>query len=182
MANIVLGVTGSIAAYKAAQMASTLRGKGHEVQAVITECGLKFITADTFLALTKRRALTDLFDANDEFNPLHVSLSEWADLILIAPATANTIGKIACGLADDVLSCAVMATRCPIIIAPAMNDLMWGNSAVQRNVGTLKEMGIRFIEPESGRLASGKIGTGRLADVAKIIEMVESVLKETKKG
>lgn len=175
--NIVLGVTGSISAYKAADIANQLTKNGHDVHVVLTEGGERFITALTLQTLTKNRVHTNAFDEGDPAVVQHIDLAEKADLVLIAPATGNIIGRIAVGLADDLLSAVVMAAadRVPVYIAPAMNTHMYENSIVQDNIGKLQELGYHFIEPKESMLACGTYGRGALADVDTIVETVELV-------
>ena len=173
---VVLGVTGGIAAYKAADIASKLTQAGAKVEVVMTEAATRFVTPLTFRGLTGRPVVTTMWDLASEFSIEHVSLAEAADVVAIAPATANTIAKLAAGLADDMLSCTVLATRAPVILAPAMNDNMFENTVTQDNLAKLKARGFTIIDPEYGRLASGKMGLGRLADIEKIIGTVRQVL------
>jgi len=174
---IVLGVTGSIAAYKAADLVSKLKQRGGEVFTVITRAGLEFITPLTFETLSGNRVYTYLFEEQRQFDPVHISLASRADLVLIAPATANFIGKMAAGLADDLLSSVVMATRAPVLIAPAMNTGMYENRIVQSNIKKLADLGVIFIGPESGYLACGYEGKGRLASTDTIIQEIEAILR-----
>jgi len=173
---IVLGITGSIAAYKAAEIATKLTGDGARVEVVMTEAATKFITPLTLRSITHRPVVTDMFDLASEFSIEHVALAEAADAILIAPATANVIAKLAAGIADDMLCCTVLATEAPVIVAPAMNVNMFQNSITQDNLAKLKARGFTIIGPAHGRLASGKIDWGRLAEVDKIIGTVQQVL------
>jgi len=173
---IVLGITGSIAAYKAAEIATKLTGDGAKVEVVMTEAATKFITPLTLRSITHRPVVTDMFDLASEFSIEHVALAEAADAILIAPATANVIAKLAAGIADDMLCCTVLATEAPVIVAPAMNVNMFQNSITQDNLAKLKARGFTIVGPAHGRLASGKIGWGRLAEVDKIIGTVQQVL------
>ena len=173
---IVLGITGGIAAYKAADLASKLTQAGAKVETVMTEVATKFITPLTLRNITHRQVVTDMFEPASEWNEHHIGLAEAADAIIIAPATANTIAKLAAGIADDMLGCIVLATESPIIVSPAMNDVMYHNSITQENIAKLKARGFTVIEPEYGRLASGKMGQGRLLDTPKIIEVVKEVL------
>jgi phosphopantothenoylcysteine decarboxylase / phosphopantothenate---cysteine ligase len=177
---IVLGVTGGIAAYKAADLASKLTQAGAKVKTIMTKSALEFITPLTFRNLTGQPVVTDMFDLDSEYSVEHVALAEEANLLVIAPATANIIAKIACGIADDSLTCTVLATTAPVIIAPSMNDNMYKNSITQENLEKLKTRGFTCVEPEYGRLASGKIGQGRLADTEKIIDAVKSALEKAK--
>lgn len=173
---IVLGITGGIAAYKAADLASKLTQAGARVEVVMTEAATKFVTPLTLRNITHRPVITDMFELASEWSEEHIALAEAADAVVIAPATANTIARLAAGIADNMLGTMVLATKAPVIIAPAMNDLMYSNSVTQANVTKLKARGFTFIEPEYGRLASGKMGKGRLPETAKIIEVIEQVL------
>lgn len=177
--NIVLGVTGSIAAYKAADIISRLKKNGHDVDVILTKNGSKIITPLTLQTLSKNKVYMDMFEEITPKEVKHISLAEKADLLLIAPATANIIGKIAGGIADDFLSTVVMAAanNTPIYIAPAMNTNMYENPIVQENIEKLKSWGYRFIEPKESMLACGTLGKGALADVDAIIEAVEGSIK-----
>jgi phosphopantothenoylcysteine decarboxylase/phosphopantothenate--cysteine ligase len=177
---IVLGITGGIAAYKAADLASKLTQAGATVETVMTEAAQKMITPLTLRNITHRPVVTDMFEIASEYSVEHIALAEAADVVIIAPATANTISKLAAGIADNMLGCIVLATRAPVIIAPAMNDIMYQNTVTQENLGRLKARGFTIIEPEYGRLASGKMGKGRLPETAKIIEVIERVLGQKK--
>lgn len=170
---IILGITGSIAAYKAADIASRLSQAGARVTAVLTEPGARFITPLTLESITGNEVFTSLWHEKSGIN--HITLAEKADVVLIAPATANTIAKLAGGLADDMLSCVVLATRAPVIIAPAMHTAMYENPATQGNIELLKKRGFIFIEPGEGRLASGGYGRGRLRDADFITGTVKWV-------
>ena len=169
---VVLGVTGGIAAYKAADLASRLVQAGMIVKTVMTYSATEFVTPLTFRSLTGQPVVTEMFDLESEYNVEHVALAEAADVVVIAPATANIIAKIACGIADDSLTCTVLATEATVIIVPSMNDNMYKNTVTQENIEKLKKRGFVIVEPEYGRLASGKIGQGRLAEISKIIEAV----------
>ena len=173
--NIVLGVTGSISAYKAADIANQLHKDGHDVHVVMTEGGCRFITPMTMQTLSKNKVHTDAFEEDDPAAVTHIDLAEKADLILIAPATANIIGKIAGGIADDLLTAVVMAAaeRTPVIIAPAMNTFMYENPIVQDNIDKLQSLGYRFIEPREAHLACGTTGRGALAEVEDIVRIAE---------
>jgi len=175
---IVLGITGGIAAYKAADIASKLTQAGVKVETVMTEAATRFITPLTLRNLTGRPVVTDMFEMASEYNEEHIALAEAADAVVIAPATANTIARLAAGIADNMLGCVVLATEAPVIIAPAMNDVMYKNSVTQENLSKLKARGFTIIEPEYGRLASGKMGLGRLPETARIIEVIEKALSE----
>ncbi len=173
---IILGVTGGIAVYKAADLASKMTQDGARVEVVMTEAATKFVSPLTFKTLTHTKVITDMFDAPIEYDETHISLSEAADAVVIAPATANTIAKIAAGMADNMLTGIVLATRVPVIVAPAMNVNMWENPVTQENINKLKSRGFIIVEPGYGRLASGKMGRGRLADVEVIIGTIKQVL------
>ncbi len=173
---IVLGVSGSIASYKAADIASKLMQAGGLVDVVLTQSAQQFITPLTFRSLTHRLVITDLFDANSEDPLEHVEIARQADAIVIAPATANVMAKLAHGLADDALSTIVLATESPVLIAPAMEHHMWANTATQSNVAVLKERGFEFAGPNEGRLASGAVGSGRLVETAEILEALGEIL------
>jgi len=177
---IVLGITGGIAAYKAADLASKLTQAGARVETVMTEAATKMITPLTLRNLTHRQVVTDMFELASEWSEEHIALAEAADAIIIAPATANTISKLAAGIADNMLGCVVLATKAPVVIAPAMNDVMYRNSVTQENIEKLRDRGFTVIEPEYGRLASGKMGKGRLPETAKIISAIEKALGQKK--
>ncbi len=160
--NIVLGVTGSIAAYKIANLASMLVKLNASVHVIMTKNACQFITPMTLETLTGNKCIIDTFDRNFSFDVKHVSLAKLADIILIAPCTANIIGKIAGGICDDMLTTTVMATKAPVVISPAMNTGMWENPILQDNIKKLESYGYHFIEPVSGRLACGDIGSGKM--------------------
>ncbi len=174
--NVVLGVSGSIAAYKAADLASKLVQAGADADVVMTTAAEEFIAPTTFEAITRRPVTTGLFQANSELNIDHVALALRADVVLVAPATANTLAKLALGLADDPLGATVLATEAPLVIAPAMDAHMWDNPATTRNVETLRSAGVKFAGPNTGRLASGLLGMGRMAEPIEIVGHVRSVL------
>jgi phosphopantothenoylcysteine decarboxylase / phosphopantothenate---cysteine ligase len=176
---IVLGVTGSISAYKAAEIASYFTKAGHRVDVIMTKEAGEFIGAMTFRNITHRPVVTTMWDPNSEFSVEHVALAEAADVLLIAPATANVIAKVAAGIADDMLTCTALATKAPIVIAPAMNDNMWANPVTQENVSKLKKWGVTFVGPAYGRLASGKSGLGRLTELEEIYGVTLKVLGKT---
>jgi len=173
---IVLGITGSIAAYKAANIASQLTQAGARVEAVMTESATRFITPLALRSLTGRPVVTDMFEPSTEYHLEHVALAEAANVVVIAPATANTIAKLAAGIADDILTCTVLATNAPVIIAPAMHASMLQNSITQDNLARLKARGFTIVEPGYGHLASGKASWGRLADTETIIGTIKQVL------
>ena len=178
--SIVLGVTGSIAAYKAVEVVSSLMKQGDTVTVIMTSNAQRFVNPVTFQSISKSRVITDLFIDTGNYDPNHVSLAEHADIVVVAPATANFIGKVVSGIADDVLTCTVMAARFPVIIAPAMNDSMYLNPIVQENIKKLKKLGYVIIEPEEGRLCTGRVGIGRLAPVEKIVGVINEELKKKK--
>jgi len=172
--NIVLGVTGSIAAHKAADLASLLTKQGCELRVVMTADALHFITPLPFRTLSRHAVVTNLYDEEEGWQPTHIKLADEADLLLIAPATANLIAKLAHGIADDALTCIALAlnTKARTLIAPAMNGKMWLHAATQQNVVTLKARGAEFIGPDEGLLSCGYEGLGRLWPVEKIAAQV----------
>ncbi len=178
--NIVLGVTGSIAAYKAAELASQLTKHGCEVHVVMTADALRFITPLPFKTLSRHPVITDLYDEEEGWQPTHIKLADEADLLLLAPATANTLAKLAMGLANDALSCVALALnpQAKTLIAPAMNGKMWLHPATQQNVATLKSRGAEFIGPEEGLLSCGYEGLGRLWPVEKVVERAVEILAQ----
>ena len=173
---IILGITGSIAAYKAAEIASQLTQAGAKVNVIMTKEAIEFISPVTFRALTGNPVVTEMFDLASEFSIEHVSLAKSADIVVIAPATANIIAKLAAGFADDMLCCTVLATKAPVLIAPAMETNMYNNPATQDNLSKLKARDFVIIAPATGWLASGKEGLGRLADINDIIGSIRQVL------
>ena len=175
---VVIGVTGGIAVYKALDVISALRKKDIEVHVIMTESASKFVNLLTFQSISQNMVVTDMFAEPKAWEIQHISLAQKADLMLIAPATANVIGKISNGIADDMLSTTVMATKAKVLIAPAMNTNMYQNPIVQNNISKLKDFGYKFIEPASGRLACGDIGIGKLADVNTIVERVIEELED----
>ncbi len=173
---VVLGVTGSIAAYKAVDIASKLTQAGAIVDVVMTKAAMEFVTPLTFRSITHRPVVTEMFDTTSEFSIEHVALAEQAQLVVIAPASANTIAKLATGTADDMLSLTVLATKAPVILAPAMDVNMYQNPITQENINKLKERGFTIVGPAYGRLASGKEGVGRLADLDEILGTIRLIL------
>jgi len=173
---VVLGVTGSIAAYKAVDIASQLNRAGVKVDVVMTKEATKFVSPLSFRAITGRVVATDMFDASSELNVTHIALASAADVVAIAPATANIIAKLAAGLADDALCCTVLATKAPVVIAPAMDANMYENPVTQENVSKLKKRGFVFVGPKFGKLVSGVEGLGRFADTGEIIGVISQVL------
>lgn len=176
MSRIILGVTGSIAAYKAADLASLLSKAGHEVTCVLTKEALEFITPLTLQVLSRNPVITDLFAEKEGWQPGHIQLADRADLLLIAPATANVLASMTYGFANDALTAIALATRAPILIAPAMNGKMWEHPATVENVTKLRSRGAHFVEPAQGMLACGYEGVGRLAPVEEIVAAVENFL------
>lgn len=175
---VVIGVTGGIAVYKALDVISALRKKDIEVHVIMTESASKFVNPLTFQSISQNMVVTDMFAEPKAWEIQHISLAQKADLMLVAPATANIIGKISNGIADDMLSTTIMATKAKVLIAPAMNTNMYENKIVQNNISKLKDFGYKFIEPASGRLACGDVGIGKLADVNTIVERVLEELEE----
>ncbi len=176
---IILGVTGSIAAHKAADLASLLTKQKCDVRVVMTADAQRFITPLPFKTLTRNPVVTDLYEEDEGWKPTHIELADAADLLLIAPATANVIAKLAHGLADDALSCIALALNpaAQILIAPAMNGKMWLHPATQANVATLKQRGVEFIGPDAGLLSCGYEGVGRLWPVEKIAAQAVAQLR-----
>ncbi len=172
--NIVLGITGSIAAYKAADLTSQLTKLGHEIHVVMTRAATEFITPLTLQVLSRQPVLVSLEDEKNSSKPGHIELADNADLFLVAPACADTLGQFAHGLAPDPLSAIYLAlpSETPKFIAPAMNGKMWHHPATQRNLAQLKEDGVRFVDPAEGDLACGYQGTGRLAEIADILKEI----------
>jgi phosphopantothenoylcysteine decarboxylase/phosphopantothenate--cysteine ligase len=177
MSLIALGVTGGIGAYKAVEVARGLQQRGHEVVAVMTHAATRFVGPVTFEAITRRRVITDQFESGANADIEHVALASTIDLLLIAPATANIIGKLANGIADDFLSTLYTATRAPVLIAPAMNTNMFAHDAIRRNLETLAARGVRFVDPGEGYLACGWIGKGRLAEPDAIVAAADAMLR-----
>ena len=176
--HIVLGVSGSIACYKAADIASKLMQAGALVDVALTRAAQEFVTPLTFRSLTHRPVITDMFDAQSADPLEHVEVARRADAVVIAPATAHVMAKLAHGLADDALSTIVLATTAPVLIAPAMEHHMWTNVATQANVAALRERGVVFAGPNEGRLASGAVGSGRLVETADILDALSGILSQ----
>jgi len=172
---VVLGITGSIAAYKAADLTSKLVQAGVEVRVIMTESATKLVQPQTFLTLSRQPVVTDLW-ALPSWQPEHIALAERAALLAVVPATANTLGKMANGIADDALSTFALSHTGPVLVAPAMNPRMWGHPAVQANCALLRERGVSFVAPGTGRVACGEEGTGRLAPVEEILAAVLAVV------
>lgn len=175
---VVLGVTGSIAAYKAADLASSLKKAGGLVDVILTAEAQKFITPLTFSALTHRPVITNLWDEQTYLGSTHIQLADEADLVLIAPATAHILAQMAHGFASDALTCTLLATQAPILVAPAMNGKMWEHAATQTNIALLKSRGIEFVEPDKGMLSCGYKGVGRLAPVDTILAQALRLLEK----
>jgi phosphopantothenoylcysteine decarboxylase/phosphopantothenoylcysteine decarboxylase/phosphopantothenate--cysteine ligase len=179
MKEVVLGVTGSIAAYKAAEIANILVKDKINVNVIMTNAAVKFITPLTFQTLTKNKVYTDIFEEIAYSDVRHISLAQKADCCVIAPATANIIGKIASGIADDMLSTVIMAVRNkPVIICPAMNTAMYENAVVQDNIAKLQSRGYQFVDPRESLLACGNLGKGALADINTIVAAVKNAIGE----
>ena len=176
MSLIALGVTGGIGAYKAVEIARGLQKQGHDVVAVMTRAACRFVGPLTFEAITRHRVISDQFEPGMNADIEHIALASTVDLLLVAPATANIIGKFAGGIADDFLSALYLATRAPVLIAPAMNTNMWEHEAVRHNIEVLGTRGVRFVDPGSGFLACGWIGKGRLAEPEDIVAAAGEIL------
>jgi len=177
VALIALGVTGGIGAYKAVEVVRGLQKRGHDVVAIMTATATKFVGPVTFEAITRRPVITDQFEPGANADIEHIALASTIDLLLVAPATANILGKFANGIADDFLSTLFIATRAPVLVAPAMNTQMFSNAAVRANLDTLTARGVRFVEPGEGYLACGWIGKGRLAEPDEIVAAAEAMLR-----
>ena len=177
---VLLGITGGIAAYKMANVASALRKTGAEVHCILTQNATQFITPLTFETLSNNRCIVDTFDRNFQYDVAHISLAKKADVILIAPATANVIAKLAHGLADDMLTTTVLASRCPKLIAPAMNTAMLENPATQENLATLRRYGFTVIEPATGMLACKDVGSGKLPEPEVLCEEIYRIIAREK--
>src|SRR5688572_2469702 len=175
---VVIGVTGGIACYKAVELVRLLVNGGFHVQVIMTRGALEFVTPLTFQTLSGNPVATETFDLTQESQIGHINLADSADAFVIAPATANVIGKIAGGIADDLLTTVLMATQAPVLVAPAMNVHMYENPILQENLRKLRRIGYHLMEPAEGFLACGYEGKGRLPDAEKIVEAVEGVLKK----
>ncbi len=178
--NIIVGISGGIAAYKSVNLIRLLIKNGAHVKVVVTANALQFVTKVTLESISQHKVYSDVFDAENDYTTAHVSLTDWGDMFVVAPATANIIGKFASGIADDALSTSLLAFDKDIFIAPAMNCKMWDNFAVRKNCYYLKENGIHFIEPESGFLACGYDGKGRMAEPETIVASLENFLNNNK--
>lgn len=178
--NIVLGVTGGIAAYKSATLIGQLKKEGANVKVIMTRHATEFITALTLSTLSGNKVVVEQFEPITQFDTEHISLAKWADLFLIVPATANILGKVANGIADDMLSTTILATKAPVVFAPAMNTNMYENKIVQENMKKLQSYGYHFIEPQTGMLACQDVGVGKLASLDTILEKAIDTLGEVK--
>lgn len=176
---VVLGICGGIAAFKATHIASLLRQRGAEVKCIMTEHATKLITPLTMREISGNPVAVSMFGDTPEFNVEHIALARWADIFVIAPATANILGKVACGIADDMLSTTIMATKAPVLFVPAMNSNMYLNPVVQDNMARLKRFGYEIMEPASGHLACGIIGIGRLPEPEEIVDRIELTVCRT---
>jgi len=179
---ILLGVTGGVAAYKAVDLASKLTAAGAAVKTVMTENACQLIQPKSFEAVTHSAVYRSLWQTTEEYEISHISLVDWADVVVVAPATANIIGKIANGICDDLLSTVLcVCWQKPALIAPAMNDNMWKNPVVQRNIETIKQTGFELIGPETGRLACGTEGLGRMTEPVDILKAIEALASKTER-
>ena len=175
--SVILGVTGSIAAYKACEIISLLKKADIDVEVLLTKEAKAFITPLTLQTLSGNKVVEDMFEITTEWNPVHTSLADKAELVLIAPATANLIGKLANGICDDILTCVVFATKAPVLVAPAMNEKMYRHKIVQENIEKLKRAGYKFIGPIKGHLACGCTDIGHLAEVNDIVNEAKRLLR-----
>jgi phosphopantothenoylcysteine decarboxylase/phosphopantothenate--cysteine ligase len=181
--NILLGVSGGVAAYKAVDLASKLTAAGAKVNTIMTENACQFVGPKSFEAVTGSAVFTTLFSAPEEYKSSHITLRDWADIVVIAPATADIIGKIANGICDDLLSTTLCACwNKPTLVAPAMNNNMWTNPAVQHNINTIKKMGFILIGPARGRLACGTEDVGRMAEPQEILEAIAKIASKFNRG
>src|SRR6202166_2821516 len=173
---LALLVSGGIAAYKVVDLASALTQAGCQVRVAMTSSAMRFVGPATFQGVTGNPVLTGLWPSGGAPEP-HVALGDWAELILLAPATANVIGGVAAGRSDDIVTATLLAARCPVVIAPAMNDAMWSKQVVKENVASLRHRGMTVVEPETGHLASGHVGTGRLAEASKLMKAMAGAVR-----
>ena len=181
--SVLLGVSGGVAAYKAVDLASKLTALGAVVKTVMTENACRFVGPKSFEAVTCSAVFTSLWSPPEDHKSTHIALVDWADIVVVAPATANIIGKAANGICDDLLSTTLCAASArPVLLAPAMNNNMWNSPAVQRNVRALKEMGLELVGPVEGRLANGAMGMGRMAEPQEILAAIEKTLLRIKRG
>ena len=184
--NVLLGVSGGIAAYKSVDLASKLTAAGVRIQTVMTQNATRLVGPASFGAVTRSAVFTDLWSMPEDYKIGHIALADWADVVVVAPATANIIGKAANGICDDLLStilcaCSPLLQSGKVLMAPAMNNNMWSNPAVQRNTKTLQEMGYKIIGPAEGRLACGTEGPGRMSEPQEIIEAIKTIVLKMKK-
>jgi phosphopantothenoylcysteine synthetase/decarboxylase len=184
--NILLGVTGGVAAYKAVDLAGKLNVAGARVKTVMTEAACRLVGPKSFEAVTQSAVFTTMWSTPEEYQISHIALLDWADVVVVAPATANILGKIANGICDDMLStticaCWPLVESAAALLAPAMNNNMWANPAVQHNVKTIKEMGFQLIGPVEGRLACGAEGIGRMSEPQDILDAIEKIASNIKK-
>lgn len=177
MAKILIGISGGIAVYKTASLVSYLKNNGHEVKIIMTKHATEFVQPLTFKTLSKQEVITDMFAENEPSIVSHIYYAQEYDLIVVAPATANIIGKVANGIADDILSSTIIAATIPIIFVPSMNSYMYENKIVQENINKLKEYGFNFIEPDMGMLACGVEGKGKYPKIEKIVNKINEVLE-----
>lgn len=175
--SIILGVTASIAAYRACEIAGALVRESFDVQVLLTKEARAFITPLTLQTLSRNKVIEDMFELPEKWDPVHTSIADKASLILIAPATANIIGKLASGICDDILTCVVFATKAPVLIAPAMNEKMYKHRIVQQNIEKLKEIGYKFVGPIKGHLACGHEDIGHIAETNDILKEAKRLLK-----
>ena len=173
---VIVGVTASIAAYKACEIVNLLRKDSFDVRVIVTKDALEFVTPLTLQTLSGNKVLADIFEPLERWSPVHTSLADSASLVLIAPATANVIGKLANGICDDLLTCVTYASKAPVLIAPAMNENMYNHKVVMANIARLEKIGYAFIGPVKGRLACGHDGQGHIAPVPEIIKEVKRIL------
>ncbi len=178
---IIVGVCGGIAAYKACEVVSQLAQRGAQIHVVMTESATKFVTPLTFESLSANKVMTSTWTLSDSADPQHIKLTEKADLILVVPATANLLAKVALGVTDDLLSLMINASACPVVFAPSMNNRMWDHPACVENVAKLKNWGYTFIGPEAGWLACRNVGMGRLSEPKQIIDEVVAMLTDADK-
>lgn len=179
--NVLLGVSGGIAAYKAVDLASKLTAAGACVKTVMTESACQLVGPKSFEAITRQKVFTMLWTASEEYQINHTSLAQWADLVVVAPATANILSKVATGICDDLLSTTLcVCWQKPILFAPAMNDNMWNNPVVQLNVKILEDMGFKMTGPQEGRLACGTEGIGRMSEPQQILQAIEKIASKIK--
>jgi phosphopantothenoylcysteine decarboxylase/phosphopantothenate--cysteine ligase len=174
---VIVGITASIAAYKACEIVNLLRKDSFDVRVILTKDALEFVTPLTLQTLSGNKVLTDMFEPAEKWSPVHTSLADSASLILIAPATANVIGKLANGICDDLLTCVTYASKAPVLIAPAMNENMYNHKMVAENIAKLEKIGYSFVGPVKGHLACGHDAIGHIASVPEIIKEAKKIIK-----